>query len=137
MMRQILLLITLLFFSVSGFASNVRINKLVNLNFEYVRLVKLVSDDCLKTTQKLLGLPDSQDLWISAMGCYSFLLEKREKLEREVLIPLRRLKFPQGELTQKEKDFVALVYVADDNIEEIAKQLEPLIKKHRFKKKRK
>lgn len=131
-MLRIALLISVLISVMPSWADK-RSAKLVNAHFEYVKLVHAVAENCVESAQALVKNPNDKQLIIEAMRCYSFLLEKREKLEKEVFVPLRRLNFPKGELSEKEKEFVAMVYLMDEHIEEISAKIEPVIKQHQGK----
>lgn len=110
-----------------------RSERLVNAHFEYVKLVHAVAETCVQTANDLAAKPDDESLIIEGMRCYSFLLEKREKLENEVFIPLRRLNFPSGELSKRDEQFVAMTYLIDVHLEEIGSKIEPVVKRHQAK----
>lgn len=131
-MLRIAVLMGLMMAALPSWAES-RSAKLVNTHFEYVKLVHAVAESCVQTAKDLAAKPDDEALIIEGMRCYSFLLEKREKLEREVFVPLRRLNFPHGELSEKEQRFVAMVYLMDEHIEEIGAKIEPVIKHHQAK----
>lgn len=132
MLRFFLMLLML--FSACAMAASGKVAKLVNLNFEYVKLVYAVAQDCANTATQYAKSSQDKQLTIETMRCYSFLLEKREKLEREVFVPLRRAGFPSANLTDKDKEFIKMVYVIDDSIDDIGHAVEPILKRKMGKK---
>lgn len=122
------LCLVLLAASFAAHAGGAKVRKLVEMNFEYVRLVYDVAKQCAKSADAYAKTPDDKQLAIETMRCYSFLLEKREKLEREVFVPLRSQGFPGSNPTDREKQFVMMVYVIDDSIEDAGKAIEPVLK---------
>lgn len=110
-----------------------RSEKLVKAHFEYVKMVHAVAENCMQTAQDLAAKPDDKQLIIEGMRCYSFLLEKREKLENDVFKLLRRLNFPQGELSERDRQFVSMVYLIDLHLEEVGGKIEPVVKRHQSK----
>lgn len=105
--------------------------RLVEAHFEYVKMVKLISDECLLHAQVFARSQSSRQTAIDVTRCYSFLLEKRERMQHEFIDRLNRLKFTEGALTDKEKEFIALVFFIDQNLQEIAATVEPIYQKYR------
>lgn len=127
MIRSLLLWLALMVLPVWA-KGGLQVRKLVDLNFEYVKLVYQVAQDCARVAGQYAQSSQDKALTIEVMRCYSFLLEKRDKLEREVFVPLRRAGFPHGTLSERDKTFITMVYVIDDSVEDVSRVLEPMIK---------